>query len=98
FAEVCAATAGRLRRHRPTANAHVGGEPATPFRRAALGRRKNYCRRTDVEHVFNVLGTMESCPTDFYAAYSVRRGIRVASRSASANRAGVPPVWMKTTS
>src|SRR5712691_10713257 len=31
------------------------------------GRRKNNCRRTDVEHVFNVLGTMESCPTYFCA-------------------------------
>ena len=29
------------------------------------GRRKNNCHRTDVEHVFNVLGTMELCPTYF---------------------------------
>ena len=34
---------------------------------SAKGRRKNNCRRTDVEHVFNVLGTMESCPTYFCA-------------------------------
>ena len=27
--------------------------------------RRNNCRVPDVEHVFNVLGTMESCPTDF---------------------------------
>ena len=28
-------------------------------------RRRNNCRLPDVEHVFNVLGTMESCPTYF---------------------------------
>ena len=27
------------------------------------GRRKNHCRLLDVGHVFNVPGTMESCPT-----------------------------------
>ena len=27
--------------------------------------RRNNCRLLDVEHVFNVLGTMESCPTYF---------------------------------
>ena len=27
--------------------------------------RSNNCRLPDVEHVFNVLGTMESCPTYF---------------------------------
>ena len=28
-------------------------------------RSRNNCRLPDVEHVFNVLGTMESCPTYF---------------------------------
>ena len=28
-------------------------------------RHRNNCRFPDVEHVFNVLGTMESCPTYF---------------------------------
>ena len=28
-------------------------------------RRRNNCRLPDVKHVFNVLGTMESCPTYF---------------------------------
>ena len=31
----------------------------------AKDRRRGNCRLPDVQHIFNVLGTMESCPTYF---------------------------------
>ena len=37
-------------------------------------RRRNNCRIVDVEHVFNVLGTMESCPTYFCSSPKQQTG------------------------
>src|SRR5712691_9515504 len=51
------------------------------------GRRKNNCRRTDVEHVFNVLGTMESCPT-YFCAGPYRHGDKNNENSQSSD----PPI------
>ncbi len=76
---------------------------------AAKGRRKNNCRRTDVEHVFNLLGTMESCPTYFCAGpnkstsssvpMSFRKGktSKTAARSSTSISLGTPSDWSKET-
>ena len=42
-------------------------------------RRRNNCRLPDVEHVFNVLGTMESRPTYFCSSPNHWPGLRCAN-------------------
>ena len=44
---------------------HASGPPVGRRPPVPKDRRRNNCRLPDVEHVFNVLGTMESCPTYF---------------------------------